>query len=117
MYAILTSILNGLEAKSEKIKVVDHQRIMYMPASIGICMCGHKTVFTRGGEVILTGDDLDQQELNLIFAIRGLINSHDAILARRSKVQALYNSKEEILTPEPAFSYSKGKEKESAFEL
>lgn len=100
MYKILKSILEGLEAMSDKIKIIDHNRILYVPSSIEICMNGHETVFTRGGEIIGTDDDLDDKELKLIYAMRGAINSNDDIVARREKMVEYFTSKEVAPIPE-----------------
>lgn len=100
MYHILESIHAGLKAESDKIQIIDHNRIMYLPSTIEICMNGHETVFSRGGETIGTGDDLDDRELKLIYAIRGIINPHDGIISRREKMAEYFTSKEILSTPD-----------------
>lgn len=100
MYKILKSILEGLQTASDKIQVIDHTHIIYVPSTIEICMKGNETVFSRGDKIIGTGDDLDDKELRLIFAIRGVINPHDDIVARREKMVEYFTAKEVAPTPE-----------------
>ena len=119
MKSILKAILEGLKAGSDQIKVIDHQRIMYVPSSIEIYSNGHETVFTRGGEVIGTDDDLDSKEMELIWGIRGFINPQEGIIARREKMKAAFTDKEPAMVTNleaEAMSYSDNGEEDS-FEL
>lgn len=101
MYKILKSILEGLKEGSDKIKVIDHHRILYVPSSIEMYMNGHETVFTRAGVEIGSGDDLDDKETKLVYSIRGLINPYEDILVRREKLIAYFSNKEMAVTAEP----------------
>lgn len=117
MYEILKSTLEGLKAGSDKIKIIDHNTVLYIPSSIEMYMRSYKTVFTRGGEIIGMDDDLDLKELAVIFSIRGIINPQEDILSRRKKMIEHFNAKEVAPTPEVADYSSDDDENADQFEL